>query len=225
MGFSRDEVAELVAAFAERDEVAALELNVSCPNVETGLVMGADPREIAALLERVRPLTDKPLIVKLTPERDRRRRRSPGRPRRPAPSALSLINTMRGMALDPGTGRAVARRGHRRRLGSGGPRGRARPGPRGRAGGRDPVVGMGGVQSGSDALDLMRAGADSGRRRHRELPRPGGRRCGSPPSSSELLASSERSRGRGVTFYATGMFVRTLLLTAHKTPCKHRLFP
>ena len=47
MGFSRDEVAELVDAFAERDEVAALELNVSCPNVETGLVMGADPGEVA----------------------------------------------------------------------------------------------------------------------------------------------------------------------------------
>ena len=45
MGFSRDEVAELVGAFAERDEVAAIELNVSCPNVETGMVMGADPRE------------------------------------------------------------------------------------------------------------------------------------------------------------------------------------
>jgi dihydroorotate dehydrogenase (NAD+) catalytic subunit len=44
-----------------------LELNVSCPNVETGLVMGADPDEVAALLQRVRPLTDKPLIVKLTP--------------------------------------------------------------------------------------------------------------------------------------------------------------
>ena len=67
MGSSRDEVAELVSAFAEREEVAALELNVSCPNVETGLLMGADPAEIAALLDRVRPLTAKPLIVKLTP--------------------------------------------------------------------------------------------------------------------------------------------------------------
>ena len=47
--------------------MAALELNVSCPNVETGLVMGADPAEVARLLDVVRPLTDKPLIVKLTP--------------------------------------------------------------------------------------------------------------------------------------------------------------
>ena len=43
MGFSREELAELVGAFAEREEVCALELNVSCPNVETGLMMGADP--------------------------------------------------------------------------------------------------------------------------------------------------------------------------------------
>ena len=50
MGFSRDEVAGWSSAFAERDEVAALELNVSCPNVETGLVMGADPGEVARLL-------------------------------------------------------------------------------------------------------------------------------------------------------------------------------
>ena len=46
MGFTREEVAELVEAFGERDEVAALELNVSCPNVETGLDIGADPREL-----------------------------------------------------------------------------------------------------------------------------------------------------------------------------------
>src|ERR671923_1641909 len=57
MGFSRDELAELVAAAGERDEVAMLELNVSCPNVETGLVMGADPVETGRAVERVRPET------------------------------------------------------------------------------------------------------------------------------------------------------------------------
>ena len=67
MGFSRDELAGLVAAVGEREEVAMLELNVSCPNVETGLVMGADPAETALAVERVRSETRKPLIVKLTP--------------------------------------------------------------------------------------------------------------------------------------------------------------
>src|SRR5881397_2032856 len=67
MGFSRDELAHLAAAVGERDEVAIVELNVSCPNVETGLVMGADPAETAAAVERVRAATEKPVIVKLTP--------------------------------------------------------------------------------------------------------------------------------------------------------------
>ena len=104
MGFSRDEVATLgVAAFAARDEVAALELNVSCPNVETGLVMGADPDEVARLLAAVRPLTDKPLIVKLTPNASdvpavARAAEQAGA------SAVSLINTIRGMAFHPLTG-------------------------------------------------------------------------------------------------------------------------
>jgi len=78
MGFTRDEVAQLVEACAARDEVAALELNVSCPNVESGLIMGADPGETAALVERLRPLTRKPLIEPTT------------RPRTTISSAMTL---------------------------------------------------------------------------------------------------------------------------------------
>ena len=100
MGFSREEVATLVSAFAEREEVAALELNVSCPNVKTGMVMGADPAETAALLDAVRPLTDKPVIVKLTPNCT-----SPADVAQAArdhgADAVSLVNTLRGMAFDP----------------------------------------------------------------------------------------------------------------------------
>ena len=75
MGFSRDELATLVERVGARDEVAMIELNVSCPNVESGLIMGADPAETALAVERVRRLTERPLIVKLTPERHRPRRR------------------------------------------------------------------------------------------------------------------------------------------------------
>src|SRR5205085_5715691 len=101
--FTRDEAATLVSAFAERDEVAAIELNVSCPNVKTGLVMGAEPAEVDSLLARVRPLTDKPLIVKLTPNATNvpavaRAAEDAGA------DAVSLVNTLRGMALDPRTG-------------------------------------------------------------------------------------------------------------------------
>ncbi len=158
MGFSRDDVAQLVQAFAERDEVRALELNVSCPNVETGLTMGADPTEVAALLHRVRPLTGKPLIVKLTPNATdvaavARAAQDAGA------DAVSLINTLRGMALDPRTGApwlgGVTG-------GTSGPAVRAIALAQVHAVAHAielPVVGMGGVQSGQDALDLMRAGA------------------------------------------------------------------
>ncbi len=158
MGTSRDQVAQLVAAFAERGEVAALELTVSCPNVHTGLTMGADPAEITALLHRVRPLTAKPLIVKLTPNATdvpavARAAEQAGA------DAVSLINTLRGMALDPRTGRPWLGGG------TGGVSGAAVRAialaqVHAVAEAVDiPVVGMGGIQRGIDALDLMRAGA------------------------------------------------------------------
>ncbi|MGH2876744.1 MAG: dihydroorotate dehydrogenase [Solirubrobacteraceae bacterium] len=158
MGFSRDEVATLVSTFAARDEVAALELNVSCPNVETGLVMGADPGEVARLLRVVRPLTEKPLIVKLTPNASDVAAVAMAAEGEGA-SALSLINTIRGMALHPRTGRPW--------LGglTGGVSGAAvRAIALAQvqavcAAVNVPVVGMGGVSSGSHALDLIRAGA------------------------------------------------------------------
>jgi len=147
-----------VHAFAERDEVSALELNVSCPNVETGLTIGADPNEVAALLHQVRPLTGKPLIVKLTPSATdvaavARAAEEAGA------DAVSLINTLRGMAVDPRTGQPW--------LGgtTGGLSGPAvRPIALAQVHAvaqavEIPIVGMGGVARGADVLDLMRAGA------------------------------------------------------------------
>jgi dihydroorotate dehydrogenase (NAD+) catalytic subunit len=158
MGFSAAEVSELVTAFAGREQVAALELNVSCPNVETGLVMGSDPREVDALLGIVRPHADKPLIVKLTPNASdvpavARAAQDAGA------DAVSLINTIRGMALDPASGEPWL----------GGITGGV-SGPAVRAVALAqvhavaaavslPIVAMGGVQSGRDARDLLRAGA------------------------------------------------------------------
>jgi dihydroorotate dehydrogenase (NAD+) catalytic subunit len=160
MGSRREDVVRLVAAFSERDEVSALELNVSCPNVKTGLIMGADPRELAALLDVVVPHAGKPLIVKMTPNCA-----SPADVAAAAEQhgadAVSLINTLRGMAMDPhrpgepwlggGTGgvsgpavRAIALsqiREVRERVDL-------------------PVVGMGGVQTGGHAHDLRELGAD-----------------------------------------------------------------
>ena len=70
MATSRGEFARMVESVAARDEVAALELNVSCPNVESGLTVGESPEEAAALMAVLRPLTEKPLVVKLTPNVD-----------------------------------------------------------------------------------------------------------------------------------------------------------
>jgi dihydroorotate dehydrogenase (NAD+) catalytic subunit len=158
MGFSRDELATLVGRVTERDEVAMIELNVSCPNVETGLVMGADPAETARALERVRPLASKPLIVKLTPNAD-----DPAAVGAAAEAAgadaVSLVNTLKGLALDPRT----------RRPWLGGVTG-GLSGPAVRAVALEqvhgvaqrvgiPVIGMGGIASGRHAADFLAAGA------------------------------------------------------------------
>ncbi len=160
MGFSRDELTELVAAVGEREEVAMIELNVSCPNVETGLVMGADPAETGRAVERVRPLASKPLIVKLTPNAN-----DPAAVARAAEAAgadaVSLVNTLKGMAVHP--------RGDRPWLGgvTGGVSGpavrvvaleqvRAVTGAVG-----IPAIGMGGIASGAHARDFMAAGASA----------------------------------------------------------------
>ena len=160
MGFTREQVATLVEAFGDRDEVAGLELNVSCPNVETGMIMGADPHETGALLDAVRPHTRKPLIVKLTPNCT-----SPGEVAAAAEAhgadAVSLVNTLRGMAFHP-------RRPSEPWLG-GGTGGMSGPAVRAialaqvaevRARVSIPIVGMGGVQNGRHAYDFIHAGAD-----------------------------------------------------------------
>jgi dihydroorotate dehydrogenase (NAD+) catalytic subunit len=158
MGFSRDELAALVARVAERDEVSLIELNVSCPNVETGLVMGADPAETARAVERVRGESEKPLIVKLTPNAS-----DPAAVAAAAEGggadAVSLINTLKGMALDPATRRPWLGGG------TGGVSGAAV-----RAIALEqvhavaervsiPVIGMGGIESGAHAADFLAAGA------------------------------------------------------------------
>ena len=158
MGFSREELAGLVRGVGERDEVSLIELNVSCPNVETGLVMGADPGETARALEHVRPATRKPLIVKLTPNAS-----DPAAVARAAEGSgadgVSLVNTLKGAASHPRT----------REPWLGGLTGGV-SGPAVRAIALEqvasvskavsiPVIGMGGIASGRDAADFMAAGA------------------------------------------------------------------
>jgi dihydroorotate dehydrogenase (NAD+) catalytic subunit len=158
MGFSREELAELVAAVGQREEISMLELNVSCPNVETGLVMGADPAETALAVERVRAETEKPLIVKLTPNAAEPAVVAAAAEEAGA-DAVSLVNTLKGMALHPETGEPWL---GGRTGGLSGPAVRAIAleqvaAVAGRV--EIPVIGMGGISTGRHAAEFIAAGA------------------------------------------------------------------
>ncbi len=160
MGSTAAEIAELVQACDGRAEIAAVELNVSCPNVKTGLDIGADPRQLEEVVRTVRPLTGKPLIVKLTPNAADVAACALAAQAGGA-DAVSLINTLRAMALEP-----VSRSG-RPWLGAGtgglsGPAIRAIAlaqvaAVTGRV--EIPVIGMGGVSSAAHARELLSVGA------------------------------------------------------------------
>jgi len=158
MATGHEDFKKMVAALDEQDEVAALELNVSCPNVHSGLIVGEQPEETAALLEVLRPLTAKPLIVKLTPNVADPAAVAVGAEEGGA-DAVSLINTMKASAIDPTTGK------HGIGVGQGGLSGPAiRPIAVAQvravaAAVSLPIVGMGGICCGDDALEMFAAGA------------------------------------------------------------------
>ncbi len=157
MGSTGEELAKLVAACEQHAEIAAIELNVSCPNVKTGLDIGADPRQLEQVVRDCREHTRKPLIVKLTPNTAdvpacARAAEAAGA------DAVSLINTLRAMALAPDGGPWLGG-------GSGGLSGPAirvvalaQVAAVARSVGI-PVIGMGGVQRAAHARDLIEAGA------------------------------------------------------------------
>jgi dihydroorotate dehydrogenase (NAD+) catalytic subunit len=157
MGSTGEELSQLVAACDERAEIAAIELNVSCPNVKTGLDIGADPRQLEQVVSACRERTRKPLIVKLTPNTADVALCAQAAETAGA-DAVSLINTLRAMALAPGGGRWLG-------AGTGGLSG---PAIRVVALAQVaavaervelPVIGMGGVQRAAHARDLLDAGA------------------------------------------------------------------
>jgi dihydroorotate dehydrogenase (NAD+) catalytic subunit len=163
MGSTAEELSRLVAACEERAEIAAVELNVSCPNVKTGLDIGADPRQLEDVVRAVRATTAKPLIVKLTPNTADVAACAQGAQAGGA-DAVSLINTLRATALAPGYRSDVPRRSW---LGGGGG-GLSGPAVRAVALAQVaavaervaiPIVGMGGVQSAEHARALIDVGA------------------------------------------------------------------
>jgi dihydroorotate dehydrogenase (NAD+) catalytic subunit len=162
MGACAEELVRLVEACDRREEIAAVELNVSCPNVKTGLDIGADPAQLADVVGVVRRHTRKPLIVKLTPNTADVAACARAAEQAGA-DAVSLINTLRAMAVSP-DGRSHPRRPW---LG-GGTGGLSGPAIRTVALAQVeavtaevtiPVIGMGGVQTAGHARELLDVGA------------------------------------------------------------------
>ncbi|MDX6625960.1 MAG: dihydroorotate dehydrogenase catalytic subunit [Solirubrobacterales bacterium] len=158
MATSAEQFSRLLTGVGEREEVAAIELNVSCPNVHSGLIVGEQPGETAALLRTLRPLTGKPLIVKLTPNVADPAAVAIGAEEGGA-DAVSLINTLKASAFDPVSREPALAAGHG---GLSGPAVRPVALQQLRAVAAAvtiPAIGMGGICNGADAGEFLAAGA------------------------------------------------------------------
>ncbi|WP_423734761.1 dihydroorotate dehydrogenase [Bifidobacterium simiarum] len=160
-GHSDDDYAEVVAKLAD-SPADMLEINVSCPNVSHGgMSVGADPVALSKLITRLRKLTDKPMIVKLTPNVT-----DITVPARAAveagADALSMINTIVGMRINTRTGKPII---DHVTGGVSGPAvlpiGLARVWQVRSALPEIPIIGIGGIDSGEKALEYLYAGANA----------------------------------------------------------------
>ncbi len=155
-----DDYAMMAVDLAKEERVDALEVNISCPNVERGCLVGSSPALTGDLVRLLRPLFPRALIIKLTPD-------APDVPavaraaQRGGADAIALCNTFRGMAVDV--------RSRRSRLAT----------PTAGLSGPAikplalrmvwevcqavslPVVGMGGIETGEDAAEFLLVGASA----------------------------------------------------------------
>lgn len=154
-----DEYVEIAKRVEKIDEVDMIELNISCPNVKDGgMAFGANPDVAGAVTKAVRAVTTKPLIVKLSPNVTDIVHIAKVVEANGA-DAVSLINTLLGMAIDIKSKKPV--------LGNtfGGFSGPAvkpvalRMVYQVSQNVKIPVVGMGGISSTEDAIEFMMAGA------------------------------------------------------------------
>lgn len=160
-GHSLDEYGAVAAGLKGVSGVAALEVNISCPNVEQGgMAFGTDPAVAAQVTERVLRETDKPVIVKLSPNVTDIRAIA-GAVEQAGAHALSLINTLTGMSID------IESRTPKLANGSGGLSGPAiRPVALHLVHQvvktvNIPVIGMGGILEPRDAMEFLMAGAQA----------------------------------------------------------------
>lgn len=160
-GHSDDDYAQVVERLAD-SPADMLEINVSCPNVSHGgMSVGTDPKALNRLIHRLRGMTDKPMVVKLTPNVTDIVAVAQASVEGGA-DALSLINTLVGMRIDITTGEPILAQK------TGGVSGpcvfpialgfvwrvrKALP--------DIPIIGIGGIDSGEKALEFLYAGANA----------------------------------------------------------------
>jgi len=158
-GNTLDEYGELAGRLDRIPEVAGLEVNISCPNVKQGgIVFGTDPAAAYEVVKIVRDATIKPVIVKLSPNVTDVVAMAHSCADAGA-DALSLINTLTGMAIDLAKRRPILANV------TGGLSGPAikpvalRMVWQVARAVKLPIIGIGGIMSATDALEFMLAGA------------------------------------------------------------------
>lgn len=143
------------------DKVDMFELNISCPNVkEGGMAFGTNPKSVEDITRRVKAVAKVPLIVKLSPNvtditEIARAAESGGA------DAVSLINTLLGMKIDIKNRKPVL---HNNMGGLSGPAVKpvaVRMVYQVRKAIKLPIIGMGGISTGEDAIEFMLAGANA----------------------------------------------------------------
>ena len=158
-GFSVEEYAEVCAKLDKQEQVGWLEVNVSCPNVHGGgMSFGVQPDAAACVVKAVKAVTTKPVIVKLSPNVTDITEIAKACEAAGA-DGLSLINTLLGMRIDLKTRKPVIANT------MGGFSGPAvfpvalRMVYQVARAVAIPVIGIGGVSSAEDVLEMMLAGA------------------------------------------------------------------
>ncbi len=156
-----EEYCEVLRILEGEEGIDGFEINVSCPNVrEGGLTFGTNCSAVADITRRLRPLTKKPLLVKLTPNVTHIAEFARG-VEAEGGDAVSVINTLIGMAIDVRTRKPVLS------TVTGGLSGPAiKPVALAKVyevarAVRIPVIGIGGISSASDALEFLIAGASA----------------------------------------------------------------
>jgi dihydroorotate dehydrogenase (NAD+) catalytic subunit len=160
-GYAIEDYLEVVRVLESSEGISAYELNVSCPNTKQGgIFFSSDPALLASLITRVRPISRRPLIVKLSPNVASVAPLAKAAEDAGA-DALSMVNTFIGLAIDIET--------RRPRIGAnfGGLSGPAikplalRMVYEASKAVKIPIIGLGGIVSGEDAAEFLIAGASA----------------------------------------------------------------